>query len=67
MKTQSQNAQILQALQAGERLTSWDITMRYRCLRPGARISDIREMGYPVSTTMHYEGGKRWGEYEMEV
>ena len=46
----SQKAQILEALKRGESLTRRQIDQRFGCCKGPARISDLREEGYPIHT-----------------
>lgn len=48
-KTQIQ--EILEDLKADAQLSAMDALSRYGCLRLGARIYDLRRMGYPINTS----------------
>jgi len=50
MMTQTQ--MILADLLAGKRITALDALRDYGCFRLGARIWDIKELGYDVKTEM---------------
>jgi len=47
-KPGSQNAQILEALQAGEQLTGLEILRRFNCMNYKGRISDLRQAGFNI-------------------
>ncbi len=61
----SQNTQILAALKKGESITPLDALKRFDCLRLGARIKNIRDMGYQITTTIN-QTGKRYAVYSMD-
>jgi hypothetical protein len=46
----SQNHAILLALQSGERLTPIDALTRFGSFRLGARILELRDLGYQIET-----------------
>jgi hypothetical protein len=47
--TDSQNKQILAALKKGDRLTSLCIILRFQCIKPSNRISELRAEGHPIA------------------
>ena len=47
----SQKAQVLQALQAGLKLTPLDALTYFGCFRLAARIAELRSEGYPIDTS----------------
>ena len=60
----SHAGRILAALEAGNRLTPLDALDVFGCFRLGARIYDLRAMGWPVNRRMILlETGKRVAEY----
>ena len=62
----SQNEQILKALKAGESITPLGALERFGCFRLGARIADLKRMGYNIKCEMERgENGKRWGRYKL--
>ena len=50
MNKESQEQQILSALQAGRKLTPIDALNDFDCMRLGARIRDLREKGFDIRT-----------------
>ncbi len=48
----SQNSEILNALQHGDKLTPLDALTRFGCMRLSARIYDLREKGHDVKVRM---------------
>lgn len=63
----SQKEQILDYLKQGRSLTPMDALKMFGCLRLGARIADIKEMGYLVHTEMVHDRrtGKRYASYSL--
>jgi len=50
-----QKSDILAALKNGEKLTRLDILNRFGCIEGGARITELRQDGYPIETeTIHW-------------
>lgn len=67
MNTESQNKQILFALQNGQRLTAIDILYQFQSLRASGRIFDLRQQGHYIKTEMINLGnGKRVAQYSMK-
>jgi len=65
---QSQTAQILTALQSGDRLTPIDALNRFGCFRLSARVSDIKDRGYRVQDKyVKMVDGTKFKEYWMET
>lgn len=64
--TESQTSQILRWLEAGQTITPILALNRFGCFRLGARILDLRKVGYPIETTMiPTVTGKRIAEYRL--
>ena len=62
----SQTQQILKALKRGRKITPLDALADFNCMRLGARIFDIKEMGYNVITTMVKSNSGKWfAQYKM--
>ena len=61
----TQNGQILRALERGERLTPLDALDRYQCFRLAARVNELRSMGWPVEMRTVTLNGKRIAEYRL--
>lgn len=48
----SQSKQILDYLQAGNALTPLEAMRKFNCLRLGARIYDLRQLGYQINSRL---------------
>ena len=48
----SQSEQILKYLQAGNALTPLEALRKFNCLRLGARIYDLRQLGYQINSRL---------------
>lgn len=58
----SQTTQILQALERGETLTPIDALNRFGCFRLGARVYDLRKMGYNIINL----GDEKYARYKLD-
>ena len=69
MKTiQSQAKRILEYLKAGNGITPMDALDLFGCFRLGARIADLKRMGYDIVTErVKVEGGKYVARYYLAV
>ena len=68
MTTKSQCAMILEYLKEGNGITPIDALNLFGCFRLGARIADIKKMGYNIVTEMVKVGdGKRVAKYHLSV
>ena len=47
----SQKSEILAALQSGDKLSRIDCLNRFGCIEGGARITELRQEGYPIKTS----------------
>lgn len=64
----SQLSEILQHLQNGGSLTPIDALERFGCFRLGARIWDLRQLGYEIQAdTVELPGGKRVARYSLPI
>lgn len=62
----SQSQQILRHLKAGHRITPLDALKRFGCMRLGARIYDLRQLGHRIERAMiETSGGARVAEYRL--
>ena len=67
-QSQSQSVQILSALKNGDKLTHLDAEKRFKCLRLGARIYDLKKSGHEIHSQMiTVPSGKRVKQYFMAV
>ena len=69
MKTiQSQAKRSLEYLKAGNGITPMDALDLFGCFRLGARIADLKRMGYDIVTErVKVEGGKYVARYHLAV
>ena len=69
MKTiQSQAKRILEYLKDGNGITPMDALDLFGCFRLGARIADLKKMGYDIVTErVKVEGGKYVARYHLAV
>ena len=69
MKTiQSQAKRILEYLKAGNGIIPMDALDLFGCFRLGARIADLKRMGYDIVTErVKVEGGKYVARYHLAV
>lgn len=66
-QSQSQGLMILSALQNGDRLTHLDAENRFKCLRLGARIYDLKQQGHNIQSRMiKVPSGKRVMQYWID-
>ena len=66
-QSQSQRAQILQALKNGARLTPRDARVLFNSERLAARICELRQAGYEIKTKLiAVPSGKRVAQYRLE-
>ena len=64
----SQRDAILAALQRGQTITALLALQLFGCLRLAARINDLREEGFQITTSFSKGlGGKRYAYYSMEA
>jgi len=62
----SQTEQILKELKKGRKLTQLDALAEFGCFRLGARILEIKQMGYKVISEMvSSDNGKHFARYEL--
>ena len=56
---------ILGHLLTGGAITPLEALKMYGCMRLGARIWDLKKMGYKIKTKMVKDGDKRYAEYSL--
>ena len=63
----SQSEQILKYLQAGNALTPLEALRKFNCLRLGARIYDLRQLGYQINSRLITDEHtkKRYASYSL--
>lgn len=63
----SQSKQILDYLQAGNALTPLEALRKFNCLRLGARIYDLRQLGYQINSRLITDEHtkKRYASYSL--
>lgn len=59
--------QILEHLQAGHTLTTLEAMNLFNCLRPGARISDLRKAGHKIHTEIIKANGTHYAKYSLTI
>ena len=62
----SQTLQILEYMKAHGSITPLEALENIGCFRLGARIWELKDMGFPVAGTMVSENGKRFKRYYMK-
>lgn len=63
--TSQQAREILRHLKGGNSITPLEALHAFGCLRLGARIFDLRELGYRIVTEWETDGAKRWARYRL--
>jgi hypothetical protein len=63
--TQSQCAEILRALKAGDRITPIDALHRFGCFRLSARILELKQADHVIEMELVDVGGKHVAEYRL--
>ena len=60
----SQNKKILRYLLSGKGLTPMCALSRFKCYRLAARVADLKNMGYDITTVMQYKkNGVKFAKY----
>ncbi len=67
MKSQSQSDRILRHLVTGRSLTPLGALERFRCLRLAARVRELRDAGYRITTNTVKRNGKQYASYAMRA
>lgn len=65
MSRTSQRDRVLHRLEKGP-ATMWQLTVDLGILRPGARIFELRQQGYEITSTEQMLSGKRVVTYRLE-
>lgn len=63
MNAGSQTDVVLKHLSERGSITPWEAICEYRITRLGARIWDLRKMGYPIDDVLVHEDGKKFSRY----
>lgn len=67
-ESKTQCEMILKALKNGEKLTHLKAEERFKCLRLGARIYDLKQKGHDIQRRMvTVPSGKRVAEYWLDI
>lgn len=63
----SQTSQILKFMLAGNSITPLDALHKFKCMRLGARIYDLKRNGYVINTLIitDQKTGKRYARYSL--
>lgn len=64
-KTTSQNEQIRQHLEAGNTITPLEALSKFNCLRLGARIHNLKQIGLSISSDIVKHDGKWFAQYSL--
>ena len=64
-QTESQRKRILKHLQQFKPLTPIQALNLFGCFRLSARIKELREDGYNITTEMIREGNKKFAQYKL--
>lgn len=62
----SQNNKILKHLESGKPIATYEAFAKYNCTRLSARIKDLRDKGYTITTKNTTVKGKTFAEYRLE-
>ena len=63
--TESHRRRVLEHLMTGETITPKEAWLRYGCYRLGARIYDLRKMGYDIENINKHKS-ERYAEYLLK-
>jgi hypothetical protein len=63
----SQTQKILDRLKEGKSITPLEALQDYGCFRLGARIWELKKMGYNVRSEIVTENDKSFAKYSLEV
>lgn len=61
----NQNEMILEHLMKKGSITPLEALQQYRCFRLGARIYDLKRLGYNIDTEMEIRDGKCYARYKL--
>lgn len=62
----NQNQKILNHLKEHKKITSYEAFEKYRITRLSARIHDLREQGYNITSEMIYGDEYKYAVYRLE-
>ena len=62
----TQNEMILEHLKQGKKITPLEALNLFGCFRLGARIFEIKEMGYNIKSELTTNNGKTYSAYWIE-
>jgi len=66
MSEQTQNQQILEYLEIGNKITPLEALMQFNCFRLSARIFNLRQQGHKIITHNKTVDGKTFAEYSLQ-
>ena len=66
MAEQTQNQQILEYLEIGNKITPLEALDRFGCFRLSSRIFDLRQQGHKIITENKKVDGKTFAEYSLK-
>ena len=64
--SESQNKQILDYLEIGNKITSLEALNNFGCFRLSSRIFDLRQKGHNIITEKKKVDGKTFAEYSLK-
>lgn len=67
MKKPSHKEKILKRLKKGKSINAIQALELFGCIRLAARIKELRNMGYAISSHSVHKNGKRYAEYTLEA
>lgn len=65
MKAKSDTQRLRAWILSGKSITPLQALEKFRCLRLGARILDLRNEGYDIVTQIVHKNGKRFARYKL--
>ena len=63
----SQNQQIRAHLESGKSITPIEALRKFNCLRLGARIHNLKQMGMAIHSKLVCRNGKHFAEYSLQA
>jgi hypothetical protein len=63
----TQTNSILDYLKTGKSITPLEALDRFGCFRLGARILDIKHLGWDIDTEIVEQNGKRFASYSIRI
>ena len=67
MNRNTQRHKVLEHLQTNGSITSWEAITRFHATRLSGIIFDLKKMGYPIQSTIEYNGDTHYARYTLEA